>query len=171
MLIKLVCVYVCVCVAVKGISIQTNKPLGYFFGFSLFCVRVRVGFEPRKLQNKQRKITINNLFLWNFLLIVMCDCQGLIMLSINLVSTFYFTLWWVCLLLIWLTSTQHAETVLFFKACWFLPLAGGFTILNWRKTEKKQEMALCNYFWEMKTWLWGKHWPRTTRDSLSCVMY
>jgi hypothetical protein len=23
--------------------------------FSLFCVRVRVGFEPRKLQNKQKK--------------------------------------------------------------------------------------------------------------------
>jgi hypothetical protein len=39
-----------------------------FLCFSLFSVRVQVGFEPRvTLQNKQKKISIKNpVFLWNF---------------------------------------------------------------------------------------------------------
>jgi hypothetical protein len=34
--------------------------------FSLFCVRVRVGFEPRKLQKKQKKISTKYIFFIEF---------------------------------------------------------------------------------------------------------
>jgi hypothetical protein len=75
------------------------------------------------------------------------------MLWINLVIIFYFTLSLVFLLLIYEmdqivvkfdTSKQHAEAVLFFKACLFFSPGWrvDFTILNWRKTDKKHEMAL-----------------------------
>jgi hypothetical protein len=33
-----------------------------FLCFSLFCISVQVGFEPRKLQNKQKKISVKNIF-------------------------------------------------------------------------------------------------------------
>jgi hypothetical protein len=36
--------------------------LRLFLCFSLFCVHVRVGFEPQKLQNKQKKMSIKTSF-------------------------------------------------------------------------------------------------------------
>jgi hypothetical protein len=44
----------------------TLKQIRSFLCFSLFCVRVQVGFEPRKLQNKQKKISTKYIFSLNF---------------------------------------------------------------------------------------------------------
>jgi ribosomal protein S4 len=101
-----------------------SQDFGPVLCFSLFCVRVRVGFEPRKLQNKQMKISTKKkkkkktknkkkqkqkknkqkkkqkkkqnktknprLFMEFFK--SYCNCKGLVMLSINLVIMFYFTI-------------------------------------------------------------------------------
>jgi hypothetical protein len=40
----------------------TKFKIRLFLCFSLFCVRVRVGFEPQTLQNKQKKIYIKDAF-------------------------------------------------------------------------------------------------------------
>jgi hypothetical protein len=55
--------------------------------FSLFCVRVLVGFEPRKLKNKQRKISFKNVF-YGIFFNLNNNYKGLLMLSIK--STHYF---------------------------------------------------------------------------------
>jgi hypothetical protein len=46
--------------------------------FSVLCARVLVGFEPRKLQNKQKKIPTKDIFSWNFYLC--CECKDLVMI-------------------------------------------------------------------------------------------
>jgi hypothetical protein len=94
---------------------------------------VRIAFEPRQLQNKQMKISIKDVFLWSFLLIVL----GLQMSSnskSNLVIIFYFTHFFsISLMLINeidqifvmcdVHTTCKGRFVL--KACLFYPLAGG----------------------------------------------
>jgi hypothetical protein len=103
-----------------------------FLCFSLFCVQV--GIEPRKLQNKQRKISIKNRLFMDFYLNSIVNAKVLVMFSINLVIIFYFTLCSVFLLLIteidkffvmFDVRTTCTVTALFFEACLFFPLAGG----------------------------------------------
>ena len=48
-----------ICITIKFHEFTMFRP---FLCFSLFCVRVRVGFEPLKLQNKQKKIFIEYIF-------------------------------------------------------------------------------------------------------------
>jgi hypothetical protein len=125
--------------------IQIKYQWGHFFVFSTFCVRVRVGFEPRKLQNKQKKMLQNTPFHKIFIFKVVLWMQRSCNVLKYSFDDFIYALSWVLPLLInevdnffgCLTSIQHAKTTLcFFKACLFSSLAGGQVSQFW--TDAKQ---------------------------------
>jgi hypothetical protein len=74
------------------------RPLLCFF--SVLRPRAGIGFEPRKLKNKQRKIFFKKRLFMEFSFNRNNNYKGLVTLSINLLIIFYFTLCLVFLLLI-----------------------------------------------------------------------
>jgi hypothetical protein len=79
---------------------NTRIYIRLYLCFSLFCVLMWVGFEPRKLQNKQRKISFKKAHFYGNSFELYFDCKCLVMLSVNLVIILYLTLCWVFILLI-----------------------------------------------------------------------
>jgi hypothetical protein len=112
---------------------------------------VLVGFEPQKLQDKQNKICIKNIFLVDFFFQLYYDCKDLVMLSTNVFIIFYLTLCVVSLQLI--DESVHIfikfdvfttrRNSLVFKAGLFFPLlVGRFYNFQLTQNREKQEMTL-----------------------------
>jgi hypothetical protein len=129
----------------------------------LFCVRARVGFEPQKVQNKQKKMSTNNTFLWNFYFC--CECKGLATLS-------YYGEYFLFSFLLGISIIEKCKTFAvscpyytqrwfcFLKLVCFLPwLAGKFHNFELTRNRKNKK--------------WSKHrkiWSQRSMASC-CVLY